>query len=93
MVDLRKMKKGPAMPRSGPKIDPQDIIGYEGDRTPSVGALTYETIETATERAALIVRPGGEKLWVPKSQIVDADSENITVTEWWLNKNNIDSDW
>lgn len=95
MVDLRKMKKGAASPpsESKAKIDHRSIVGYEGETATDVGCIAYESIKVVTGKAALIVRPGGEELWVPKSVIVDSDDDNITVASWWVRKNRIDTDW
>jgi len=66
-----------------------DIIGasdYDGE---TVG-VSYEGIEYVTNLAAKIIIDG-EKFWVPKSVIVDADDETVIVKSWWAEKEGLES--
>jgi hypothetical protein len=95
MVDMAKMKK--ARTRDGREerkavCDPSDLIGYEGRPSPETIGIAHQGIEHVTDKAALVI-VHGSKIWVPKSQIVDADEENLVVTSWWADKNDVNPDW
>lgn len=95
MVDINKMKKaaksgGPK--RSSKSFDPADMIGYvEGPKgRDESGVLAFESIEHITDKAALLNLEGAVQMWVPKSQIMDADHESVEVTQWWANENGVE---
>jgi hypothetical protein len=70
-----------------------DIIGYNGDGDPATASFLYEGIEHVTEKGALLI-VDGDKAWVPKSQIIDADGDRVIVTKWWAEKQSeIVCDW
>lgn len=94
MVDVSKMKKRKATGESrrpGKSFAPEDMIGYvEGPKGRSeTGVLSFEAIEHITDKAALLRLEGDNKIWVPKSQIVDADENSIEVTTWWAGENDV----
>ncbi len=68
-------------------VDPADIIGCYDDNE-SVH-LDHEGIEHHTDKAALIVLDG-EKKWIPKSQIMDATEDSITITSWFAEKDGLE---
>lgn len=90
-IDLNKMKKRKST--SGEQTEHfelGDLVGYSSDRDDDAkGQLPYEKIKHVTAKAVLIATEDGEEIWVPKSQIVDADESCLTVTEWWANENGV----
>lgn len=64
--------------RSGGKFDFNDMVC--GDGTGGV-EVDYEEIKHMTEKAALLIIDGDEE-WVPKSQIIAATKNTITVTDF-----------
>lgn len=99
VIDLAKMrrkrdasrKEDQEAPRTKRKPKPDDthgiewdnLIGYEG--TDDTIGLPHEGVEYVSEKAALMWIEG-DKYWVPFSQIADADSEALIITEWWWDK-------
>lgn len=58
--------------------------------------LAIETIKRVTDAAMLVELEDGDEIWIPLSQVADAEiyeagDENleISVTEWWANKQGI----
>ena len=95
MVDMAKMKKARARDTREERrsnIDPSDIVGYNGRPSPDTIGIEHQGIEHVTDKAALIIKDGS-KIWIPKSQIVDADDEHLVVTQWWADSNDIAGDW
>jgi len=87
----RREDRGNGRPKREWAVD--DIIGYDGNPDPKTASFPYEGIEHVTEKGALLIIDG-DKHWVPRSQIVDADSERVIVTQWWADKQSeIACDW
>lgn len=87
-VDMNKMRRSKQQKRAKEhSVDWNGICGYTGDGE-TVGVSHDGTLEAVTDKAALVFQDG-EKLWLPFSQIQDADSEAIMVTLWWCDKEGI----
>jgi len=102
-IDREKMRRGKAdsdrrdRDNGGGKPKKQwstdDIVGYDGRPDPKTASFPYEGIEHVTDKGALLI-VDGEKHWVPRSQIIDADDERVIVTQWWAEKQaEIQCDW
>jgi hypothetical protein len=87
-TNVKKAKKRDGCDDHEKICEPSDLIGYEGRPSPDTCGISYDAIEHVTDKAVLISMDGSKK-WVPKSQIVDADEENLVVTEWWAVKNEV----
>lgn len=87
MDKMRGAKKAEDKREKRSKFSPDDLVGdgYDGD---TVG-VCYESIEHVTEKASLLVIDG-EKVWVPKSMVTEADDEAIIVSKWWADKQGIE---
>jgi hypothetical protein len=59
-----------------------------GDEKEDDVELKYESLEHVTEKAALFVI-GGEKHWIPKSQISNATATHISISLWFADKENL----
>lgn len=89
--NMGKMRRAQAERREPPKRRwfPEDMVGWEDDgKDPETEHLDYESIEHMTEKAALLIIDG-DKVWVPKSQILEASDTHIEVTTWWMKKQGI----
>jgi hypothetical protein len=64
-------------------IDPSDIVGCDEDR--ECVHVDHAGIDHVTDKAALL-SIDGEKIWVPKSQIMDATEDSLTITLWFAEK-------
>lgn len=94
MVDLKKMKKAKATGGGRKRdFDPSDLIGYtprDGKKEDESGTLSFESIEHITADAGLLLLDDGQKMWIPKSQIIDAAPGSVTVTQWWADENGVE---
>ena len=62
------------------------------DRNEAV-AVTYHAVVNETDRALFLkIEAGalGRKVWIPKSQIVDRDDENVLVPRWLAEEKDLD---
>jgi len=84
MSKMRGAKKGHKPPPR--KWYPEDMVGWDEDKAdPETVTLAYESIEHMTDKATLLIIEG-DKVWVPKSQTLEATDKEVTVTLWWVEK-------
>lgn len=67
------------------KWNHRDIIGYEKDDDPEYMEFVYSEIVCMTDKAALL-KIDGNKVWIPRSQIIDATEDTIYITPWIAEK-------
>lgn len=82
-VDMKKMRN------KGKSVDWTEFCEYNGDGD-LVGLQHEGRLVHETDRAILVVCKG-EEIWVPKSQIGDADDEALMITKWWAEKEGLDT--
>ena len=81
MVNMKKMKR---KKEEREEFDPFDMIGYQGNDIDGQ-EVGYDEIIRFTEKAVILSIDGGEEI-VPRSQIMDANEDTITVTYWFVGK-------
>ncbi len=70
--------------REKEKLDPYDMIGYNGNDIDGQ-EVSYDDIIKFTD-AAVLLNIDGDEVWIPKSQIIDANDEIIIITYWLAEK-------
>jgi len=52
--------------------------------------VEHHGVKAVTDKAALFILDEDEEKWIPRSVIVECDSEGVIVQQWWARKNGLE---